>query len=72
MVLISPASNPCVDHPCKNGGSCSQVGDTFKCDCITGWTGATCETGEAFCQQPNGGFLSNALFSVVLETVING
>lgn len=35
---------PCDSNPCKNGGTCTNNGETFTCDCTGGWTGNTCET----------------------------
>ena len=32
----------CADAPCKNNGSCSDVGLSFKCSCMTGYTGDVC------------------------------
>ncbi|XP_046564693.1 protein jagged-1b-like, partial [Haliotis rubra] len=37
------ASTVCTGDPCKNGGTCSVVGDSFECACAPGWDGDTCE-----------------------------
>ncbi|XP_064595157.1 mucin-like protein isoform X2 [Liolophura sinensis] len=37
----------CHNKPCKNGGSCLAVGDTFACKCSEDWTGPTCEEEKA-------------------------
>lgn len=37
----------CSPNPCKNGGSCVDLFNGFKCQCVNGWSGDTC---EAKCQ----------------------
>ena len=37
-------SSPCNPNPCNNNGVCNIDNDTFNCDCIDGYTGATCDT----------------------------
>ena len=35
----------CLPNPCKNGATCiDQVGD-FQCQCLSGYTGETCQSG---------------------------
>ncbi|XP_019641326.1 PREDICTED: fibropellin-1-like [Branchiostoma belcheri] len=36
--------NGCLNHPCLNGGQCSDLTDGYQCICQTGWTGQNCET----------------------------
>ena len=38
-------NNPCLENPCKNGGTCtpSQDNKSFTCDCKKCYTGNTCE-----------------------------
>ncbi|KAK3892747.1 hypothetical protein Pcinc_003437 [Petrolisthes cinctipes] len=36
-------TNPCANHPCRNGATCTQTGYTFTCTCPLGYTGYTCE-----------------------------
>lgn len=36
--------------PCKNGGSCADVNNDFKCYCEPPFTGRTCETKMNPCQ----------------------
>lgn len=35
-------ADPCSPNPCKNGGTCQNVGGTFKCTCAAGFSGVTC------------------------------
>ena len=40
-----PDIDECGSSPCRNGGSCSDHVNGFKCDCAAGYTGVNCETG---------------------------
>ena len=40
--LATFAVNPCVELPCKNGGSCSVTSSGFSCKCKSGYEGTTC------------------------------
>ena len=50
MHLITPCFiDVCSPNPCNNGGTCRGVtggppSATYRCDCVTGWTGSTCTT----------------------------
>lgn len=35
---------PCESRPCRNGGTCFVDGQTFRCRCLSGFTGSLCET----------------------------
>jgi hypothetical protein len=40
-----PVVAPCTPNPCLNGGTCTEMGDSFTCDCEgTGYSGSTCTT----------------------------
>lgn len=32
----------CKSYPCKNGGTCFTMFDTFRCECTENWEGPTC------------------------------
>lgn len=34
----------CATMPCKNGGTCTNIGSAYTCACAVGWTGTTCST----------------------------
>ena len=36
----------CSSLPCMYGGTCADGVDVFTCNCLAGYTGATCETGQ--------------------------
>ena len=36
----------CVNHTCRNNGSCVDGVNHFSCNCTVGFTGDHCETGE--------------------------
>lgn len=38
--------NDCESNPCKNGGTCIDGVNSYKCICSDGWEGAYCETSE--------------------------
>ena len=35
----------CGSSPCYNGGDCSDGADHYVCNCLSGFSGANCETG---------------------------
>lgn len=35
-------SNECSSNPCQNGGTCTDLYNSFQCQCPDGWTGTTC------------------------------
>ena len=38
----------CVNHTCKNGGSCVDGVNNYSCSCLPGFNGDRCETGRYF------------------------
>lgn len=48
-VLFLPFTdiNDCESNPCRNGGTCIDGVNSYKCICSDGWEGAYCETSES-------------------------
>lgn len=40
--LTDLVPDPCTPSPCKNGAICAQVGNSYYCQCKTGWIGKEC------------------------------
>lgn len=40
--------NDCLGKPCKNGGTCIDEVDSFKCFCSSGWEGELCDTSKYY------------------------
>ena len=36
----------CASNPCQNGGTCTDLLDSYTCNCIEGYIGLDCETGK--------------------------
>ena len=36
----------CVAAPCDNGGTCTDQVNSYTCNCVGGYTGLTCQTGN--------------------------
>ena len=36
----------CQSNPCENNGTCTDDVNNYQCECIEGYTGVNCETGE--------------------------
>ena len=41
FLLLEP--KPCDSSPCKNGGTCTNEGESFSCKCAEDFQGETCE-----------------------------
>lgn len=48
LVCNNLDDGPCESSPCKHGGTCGRQGLTqnYTCNCVSGYTGRLCETGE--------------------------
>jgi hypothetical protein len=44
VILFFLQDTPCAEAPCRNGATCSNDGDDFKCTCAAGYAGKRCET----------------------------
>jgi hypothetical protein len=44
VILFFLQETPCAEAPCRNGATCSNVTDDFKCTCAAGYAGKRCET----------------------------
>ena len=44
---MEPEVDYCAGNPCQNNGTCFNSTTTYACACTSGWTGQTCEKGEA-------------------------
>ncbi|XP_028404212.1 fibropellin-1-like [Dendronephthya gigantea] len=43
--LAARAYSPCLNKPCKNGGTCRRIsGSQYECICASPWIGNSCET----------------------------
>jgi len=51
-VTIEPEFDDCDPNPCQNGGSCTDIGDGFSCQCVDGFEGLDCSTNSDDCN-PN-------------------
>lgn len=49
MLLILIGPDPCDENPCKNNGTCVNLGNgKFNCTCPKGFTGPRCRKGKSF------------------------
>ena len=44
--LLFAYLDACDSNPCHNDGTCALDVDGFKCNCVAGYTGDTCQTGK--------------------------
>ena len=40
-------ADACYYGPCLNGGACTPVDESFTCDCLSMYSGETCEIGTS-------------------------
>ena len=43
LTILCAARSQCEPNPCRNGGTCYDVGGSFECVCMTGFKGQRCE-----------------------------
>jgi len=43
LFLLFSAHSQCDPNTCANGGSCTDLGDTFTCQCPAAYIGSTCQ-----------------------------
>ncbi|XP_071826204.1 cubilin-like isoform X2 [Apostichopus japonicus] len=41
-IKASLQTNECLTSPCANGGTCTNLYNSYQCQCPDGWTGTTC------------------------------
>ncbi|KAK7004859.1 fibropellin-1 [Biomphalaria glabrata] len=42
-------NDACATEPCRNGGTCEKVNNSYTCSCVTGFKGTNCELPELTC-----------------------
>ena len=45
-LTTSAGVGPCNPNPCQNGGQCTGEGQTYRCECLSGFAGDRCEDGN--------------------------
>ncbi|NXQ85985.1 FBLN7 protein, partial [Nyctibius grandis] len=53
----------CSSNPCANGGTCVDGNQSYRCLCLRGWSGPSCQSPVYACRCPDWVTLSNASFS---------
>ena len=47
-IVFASDIHDCLPDSCQNGGTCRDGINSYTCDCVTGYTGDNCETGECY------------------------
>ena len=45
-IYVSTDINECASSPCQNGGTCSDLVNSYTCNCAGGFTGGNCQTSK--------------------------
>ncbi|XP_076448638.1 uncharacterized protein LOC143285265 [Babylonia areolata] len=67
---VFPDIDECHPNPCRNGGTCRDVVNSYTCDCLTGFSGAHCEIDIDECQSNpcrNGGACRDSVNSYTCD-----
>ncbi len=43
IIIYLKDTNACANSPCLNGGTCSNSGISYACNCQTGYSGTNCQ-----------------------------
>ena len=46
LCYFVPDVDECKNSPCKNGGKCTNLMGSYRCDCAQGFTGKHCDQGQ--------------------------
>ena len=46
LICIFSDNDECASSPCQNGGACVDGVNSFACNCLPGYSGATCTISE--------------------------
>lgn len=64
-------SGACATNPCLNGGVCTEVGSSYTCSCVNGYTGTTCNVPPVVATVPIGGACTSDSECVVSMSTTN-
>ncbi|XP_072035154.1 uncharacterized protein [Amphiura filiformis] len=67
------ASSPCSLSPCQNSGQCTNIGNSYSCSCMNGFSGINCENVASIPGSPSGlsaGAAAGVSIAVILIIII--
>ena len=50
---LSDINCKCSSHPCRNGATCVERANGYRCTCVRGYTGDNCERSKYICDNKN-------------------
>ena len=53
-IIVLVVIDECSSNPCMNGASCTDGDESYTCDCVEGFVGTHCETGESLVVSKHG------------------